>query len=142
MDVQENLRVALYDLLADNFPTEYGSALPIKRENARFVKVDGPFLATYIMFNSGRRASIGTLKKFTRHEGFFCIECQVPEDTGTSVMWKMAGACQRALFEQNLTLADGSYVTIETPKVVGNTSQDGHYFVTVMIPVCMDECNA
>jgi len=140
LDFRDELRQTLYDQFLTNFPTEYGAALPIQLENQKFGKVDTPFLSAYIYYVSGQRASIGTSKKFQRHDGFFCIECQVPEDTGMATLWLMAGAVERAMPEQQLQLGDGSYVSLHTSKVTRNTSQDGWYFVTVMIPFCLDVC--
>lgn len=141
MDARENTRKKLYDLLMTHFPTEYGSALPIKFENQTLEQpLAAPFLAPYLMFTRSYRASVGTTKIFVEHEGFFCIEAQVPETTGMSVLWRIVGACERALREQQTTLDDGSYISLKTSKVVGNTSQDGWYFCTVMIPFCVYEC--
>lgn len=144
-DVHHELRKKLYDLLLTNFPSEYAdawdNALQVKFENQKFVQpLDSPFIATYLMFTEGKRASVGTTKKFIRHCGFFCIECQVPQDSGMTALWKMADAAQRSLQEQQTTLDDGSYLSLYTAKVVGNTSQDNFYFVTVMVPFECDAC--
>lgn len=144
-DPRHYLRATLYDLLLTNFASEYGGVwdndTQIQFENSKFEPpVDKPFLAAYIIYISGTRASIGTVKKFQRHEGFFCIECHVPEDTGMGALWLIVSAVERALEEQQIALADGSYVTLRVAKATNNTSQDNRYFVTVMIPFCLDVC--
>jgi len=144
-DPRHFLRATLYDLLLTNFPVEYDGVwdndTQVQFENSKFnPPVESPFLAAYIIYSSGTRASIGTIKKFQRHEGFFCIECHVTEDTGMGTLWKISGAVERSLQEQQLALEDGSYVTLHVAKAVNNSAQDNRYFVTVMVPFCLDAC--
>lgn len=146
-DSLHELRKGLYDLLLTNFPSEYdgawNNATQIKFENQKYQQpLDTPFIATYLIVTEGKRASVGTTKKFIRYCGFFCIECQVPQDSGMTALWKMAGAAMRSLQEQQTQLDDGSYLSLYTAKAVGNTSQDNFYFVTVMVPYELDACPA
>jgi hypothetical protein len=140
-DPVEYLRQRFEAELFANFPTEFGAALPpVQVENIKFDRVDVDYLSIYLIVNSTKRASIGTGKKFIRNAGFLCIEVQVVEDSGTRNMWRMSDAVARSLQESQWTLDDGSVVTTYTAKPIGNTSQDGRYFVTVMIPFQLDAC--
>lgn len=145
MDTEEMARRKFYDLLLTNFPTQFDGAwdndTQVKLENQKFAyPVDLPYLAAYMIFTQAKPASIGTLTKFDRHCGFFCIECQVPADTGMKTLWLMVGAAARIFDRIQTTLDDGSYLSTGVHRAYQNTSQDGQYFVTVMVPFDIDTC--
>jgi hypothetical protein len=135
------MRGAMQDRLSTFFPTEYGSALPIKVENRKFDQPKNqPHLMSWFKYLKSGRASIGTACRFNRHNGFFVVDCIVPEDSGSATVWKMSDAVYRIFDADQFTLPDGSVVTVSVPNVIGSGKlQDGFYIVTVMVPFVIDE---
>lgn len=140
MMVYDNMREAVYDRLLSFFPTIFGAAVPIGFENQKFEQPkNAPFLLGFFRYNPSRRASIGTVTRFNRHNGVFVVECSVPEKTGTATVWKMAGAVADIFDSKNFQLADGSDVTTKTPSVYpSGRSQDGFYLISVIVPFQID----
>jgi len=140
VNVKDEMRQAMYDRLLTYFPTEYGSAVPIGLENHAFVQPkNSPYMMAWFRFMKGKKASIGTTQSFRRVKGFFLLDCVVPKDTGSGDLWKIVDALERVFKEQNFSLAGGSNVTLFEPDSAGSgRSQDGGYFVTVMVPFQID----
>jgi hypothetical protein len=134
------MRIAMYDRLLTQFPTKYGSALPVGFENQKFEQpLNNPYLIAWFKYSPSKRASIGTTNRFDRHTGFFIVDCLVPEKTGAATMWQMADAVVNSFEAQNFTLGDGSAVTLMVPSTYSSgRAQDGFYLVTVMVPFMID----
>lgn len=140
MSVRESLRKVFYDHLMSQFPTEYGSAVPIGTENSNFEQPKNtPFLLCWIKMGKSKRASIGTTQRFNRYVGHFLIDCIVPEKTGSAVVNSMADAASDVFEAQKFQLDDGSDCTTFVPSVYGDgKAQDGFYYLTVMIPFTVE----
>jgi hypothetical protein len=130
----------MYDRLLSQFPTNFGSAVPIGFENQKFEQpLNTPFLLAWFRYTPSKRASIGTTNRFDRHSGFFMVDCLVPEKTGAGTIWKMADAVVDSFEAQNFSLSDGSAVTLMVPSTYSSgKAQDGFYMVTVMVPFMID----
>ena len=130
-EFRDELRAALYDLLLA------GIDFPLRLENQKFNPPSEPFAACYLIFTGSAPMALGT--RFQRHTGIFGVECLVPEDTGMKLCWNMASAVERAIPEQQISLA-GAYATTRAAKAGRNLHQDGFYSVLVEIPFHVDVC--
>lgn len=140
MSVRDLMRQEMNDRLDADFPIEYGTAVPVQRENHRFeTPKNTPYIGCWFRYSNSGRATIGTTRRFVRHTGFFMIDVVVPDDTGSATLWKIVDALSAVFKEQNFNLTDNSDVTLQTPKTTGNPrSQDGYYYITVMVPFRID----
>jgi hypothetical protein len=140
MSVRDEMRQAMYDRLLTFFPTEFGRTVPIGLENLEFVQPkNDPYMMCWFRFMKSKKASIGTTQSFIRTQGFFMIDCIVPKDSGSKVLWQMADTLSAIFKEQNFSLVGGSNVTLYPPDTSGaGRSQDGGYMVTVLVPFFID----
>jgi Bacteriophage related domain of unknown function len=135
VETYDNIRKALTSHLLSNFPLRYGSSIEIGIENQKFkVPQNTPHLRSWVHHTSNRRASIGSTVRFERKNGFFMVNCYVPEDTGTLTMNKITQAVVDIFTDQKLVLDAQSCLITCTPEAKGETKLDGYYYVTVMIP--------
>lgn len=132
---RDDLRAAFETRLAAAIPS-----VPIKFENVKLTQPKTLYASSYLMFTSSTRASIGSIRRFDRHEGFFIVDIYNPEDQGSKALLDTAGAIETAFNAQEFTLPGSGYVVCLITKIVNGPMSAGFLAKSVMIPFYLDAC--
>lgn len=118
-------------------------AVPLEIENIEFDQPKTEMYAScWLMFAASTRASVGTVRRFNRHTGFWCVDLYQPESAqGVKVMWEAAALLEASFEALGFALADAGYVVTMVPKVVNGPIREGYVTKTLMVPFYLDACS-